>query len=127
MFTPDQLIKMTITELTAAYNELPGVKPIKKFETKLKGIERYVAAAPKVLAAAPKVLAAAPKVLAAAPKVPASEKGRGVSGRCRELILQGLPNSEIWSIIQPEFNLDDSKKYYPAWNRSDMARKSKTS
>lgn len=106
MLTTDQLTKMTIAELTAAYNALPGVKPIKKFETKLKGIERYVAAAPKV---------------------PASGKGRGVSGRCRELILQGLPNAEIWTLIQAEFNLDDSKKYYPSWNRSDMARKSKTS
>lgn len=50
-------------------------------------------------------------------------KIRGISGRCRELILSGKSNDEVWSIIKKEFDLSDDKKYYPHWNRTNMKKK----
>ena len=45
------------------------------------------------------------------------------SGRCRELILEGKTNEQAWLIIQKEFNLNNDKKHYPSWYRSQMKRK----
>lgn len=50
-------------------------------------------------------------------------KRESVSAACQRLIREGKSNNEVWLIIKAEFNLDDKKKYYPAWNRSMMARK----
>jgi len=44
------------------------------------------------------------------------------TGRCQELILEGLPDDKIWAIIKVEGNLEDKCKSYPAWNRSMMKR-----
>jgi hypothetical protein len=44
------------------------------------------------------------------------------TGRCQELILEGLSDSKIWEIIKVEGNLDNKCKTYPAWNRSMMKR-----
>ena len=51
------------------------------------------------------------------------EAARTVSTVARELIVAGKTNVEVWAIIQKEFGLDDSKKSYPAWYRSDCKRK----
>lgn len=51
------------------------------------------------------------------------EAARTVSTVARELIVAGKTNLEVWAIIQKEFDLDDSKKSYPAWYRSDCKRK----
>lgn len=40
-----------------------------------------------------------------------------------ELIMAGKTNAEVWAVIQPQFNLDDKKKGYPAWYRMNLARK----
>jgi hypothetical protein len=48
---------------------------------------------------------------------------RTVSAVARELIVAGKTNLEVWAVIQKEFDLDDSKKSYPAWYRSDCKRK----
>ena len=64
------------------------------------------------------------KKKAAAKKAADPKKDRvSVSSTCREMILAGKTNEQIWKVIQKEFNLDDSKKYYPAWNRSDMKKR----
>jgi hypothetical protein len=43
-----------------------------------------------------------------------------VSSTIRKLILDGLSNDEIWKIVQPQFDLSDSKKSYPAWYRREL-------
>lgn len=52
---------------------------------------------------------------------------RGVSAAIVKMILAGKSNEEIWNSVKVEFNLDDSKKYYPAWNRSNLRRLGKIS
>lgn len=51
------------------------------------------------------------------------EAARTVSTAARELIVAGKTNAEVWEVIKKEFDLDDSKKSYPAWYRSDCKRK----
>lgn len=65
-----------------------------------------------------------------APKAKASKKPEApkatketVSSVARDLIRKGLTNAQVFEALQKKFNLDDSKKGYPAWYRSDMARK----
>lgn len=77
-------------------------------------------------AAAPKAEKPAKKEAAAKPakkEATKREAARAVSTVARELIVAGKTNAEVWAIIQKEFNLDDSKKSYPAWYRSDCKRK----
>lgn len=58
-------------------------------------------------------------------------KGRGVvittahnvSNICREMIINGFTNEEVWDTIKDEFNLDDNKKYYPSWYRCELRRR----
>jgi hypothetical protein len=68
---------------------------------------------------------AAPKAKAKAAKKPAAPKAtkETVSSVARELIRAGKTNAEVFAVLQSKFNLDDSKKGYPAWYRSDLARK----
>ena len=75
----------------------------------------------KQAAAKPAKAKSAPK----AEKQPAAkrEAARTVSTVARELIVAGKTNLEVWAVIQKEFDLDDSKKSYPAWYRSDCKRK----
>lgn len=77
------------------------------------------AAAPKAEKPAKKEAAAKPAKKEAAKR----EAARTVSTVARELIVAGKTNVEVWAIIQKEFDLDDSKKSYPAWYRSDCKRK----
>ncbi len=58
----------------------------------------------------------------AAAKKPAGEKKASVASRIRELIKQGKDNKQVWAIVKPEFKLDDNKKHYPGWYRSQMNR-----
>lgn len=39
-----------------------------------------------------------------------------------DLIKEGKSNQEVWAIIQPMFNLEDKKKYYPSWYRCHLRR-----
>jgi len=69
---------------------------------------------------------AAPKRETAKPKKPKGSRilnTRTVSGFTRALILNGADNNEVWKQLKAEFNLDDSKRHYPAWYRSEMKRK----
>src|SRR5512139_552547 len=45
------------------------------------------------------------------------------AGLCRKLIADGLDNAAVWEIIAKQFNLDDTKRHYPSWYRSQMKRK----
>lgn len=63
---------------------------------------------------------AAPKGTKIATKTATS--GSTVSSRARELILAGKENADVFATLKAEFNLDDSKKHYPSWYRSEMRR-----
>ncbi len=41
----------------------------------------------------------------------------------RDLVKKGKNNAFIWGVIKKQFKLDDSKKWYPAWYRSDVKRR----
>lgn len=49
-------------------------------------------------------------------------RDRSVSRRCRELILEGKTDDEVWEVIKVELDLDDTKSHYPRWNRNQMKR-----
>ena len=51
------------------------------------------------------------------------ETRRTVSSAAREHILAGHDNKKVWELLKEEFDLDDSKKHYPSWYRSEMKRK----
>jgi hypothetical protein len=48
-----------------------------------------------------------------------------VSSLSRKLILDGKTNKEVWAVIKAKFKLEDNKKHYPAWYRSEMKRSGK--
>lgn len=52
---------------------------------------------------------------------------RRVSVVCRELIVAGKTNDEVWAAVKAEFKLDDGKKHYPAWYRGALRRQGKLS
>ena len=54
---------------------------------------------------------------------PQRQAGRTVSSVARELIVSGKSNDEVWKALKNEFKLDDGKKHYPAWYRSEAKRK----
>ncbi len=56
-------------------------------------------------------------------KPPKAEKKVSVSQAMRDLIIAGKTNDEVWAKVKEQFNLDDSKKHYPAWYRSDLKKK----
>jgi hypothetical protein len=64
------------------------------------------------------------KAAKAAPAEPAAPKVT-VASRCRELVLEGKTNQEIWAIVQPEFDLPAEKKSYPGWYRAQLKREGK--
>lgn len=78
-------------------------------------LEEKVVAEPKT---ASKIKKAAKKVAKAAKQAKVT-----VSSRARELILDGLANADVFAKLKDEFSLDDSKKHYPAWYRSELRRK----
>jgi hypothetical protein len=45
-----------------------------------------------------------------------------VSAVARALIRQGKSNEQVWETLKSQFKLDDSKKYYPTWYRSELKR-----
>ena len=67
-----------------------------------------------------KTAKAAPKGTKTVAKTATS--GSTVSSRARELILAGKKNADVFATLKAEFNLDDSKKHYPSWYRSEMRR-----
>lgn len=108
----------TKAAIHAEYVRLGGKKAISSFNTKDKLISALAEVTPPPPAPkAEKVEKAAP-----APKAVGVRKP-SISGRCCELIRKGLDNGAVWATVKKEFNLDDSKKHYPAWNRAMLLRK----
>ena len=121
--TEAQIELMSGGELAASYNALAqklGIGTIKKFTDRPTGIKRLLAIVNTAKAAAAKNASKPAKSAAKA------ERKASVSGTIQQLIVAGKSNVEIWGIIKPQFGLDESKKYYPAWNRSMMVRKGLT-
>ena len=58
-----------------------------------------------------------------AAKAEPKEPRRTVSSAAREHILAGHDNKKVFELLQSEFKLDDDKKSYPGWYRSEMKRK----
>lgn len=58
-------------------------------------------------------------------KIDIKGEKRTVSSVCRSLISMGKTNAEVWELVKAEFKLDDSKKHYPSWYRSEMTRSGK--
>ena len=54
-----------------------------------------------------------------------STSGKSISKIIQGMILSGMSNQQIWDVMKQQYGLDDSKKYYPAWNRSEMRRSGK--
>lgn len=69
------------------------------------------------------VVADKPKANGAAK--PDQERQPTVASVCRELLLAGKTNAEVWAVVQPQFSLDDAKKTYPSWYRSELRRQGK--
>lgn len=50
---------------------------------------------------------------------------RTIAQTVRALVGQGKSNADIWAELQRRFGLGEDKKWYPAWYRASMKRKSK--
>ncbi|CAB4143249.1 hypothetical protein UFOVP435_85 [uncultured Caudovirales phage] len=101
-----------------------AAKAASKTAAKKTKAEAPEAAKPVKTAATKAAAAKAPKVKAEKPATGEKKPRVSVSGRIRELILEGrLSDDKIFEKVQKEFNLDDKKRSYIAWNRSDMIRK----
>ena len=48
---------------------------------------------------------------------------KSIAATCRELILAGKTDDEIWPVLKKTFKMDDSKRRYIAWYRSEVKRK----
>lgn len=61
------------------------------------------------------------------PKAPQKQRAPStkvtVASEIRRMVKLDKSNGEIWAVIQPQFDLPDSKKWYPSWYRSEMKRK----
>ena len=134
--TEDQINDLTGPELVAAFNamsEMAKVKPIKKFSDRATADKRVRQLRKQVgvmflerdLADADTPPSAKAKRATSKPARPVVTRPETVSGRCQDLINQGLTNDAVWAVVQPEFKLGLEKRGYPAWNRSMMARKAK--
>jgi hypothetical protein len=63
--------------------------------------------------------AEAPKRNGKEPKPPRVSIG----GTIRELHAAGKTNAEIWAVVQPQFSMPDTKKWYVSWYIWDAKRK----
>lgn len=126
--TTAQLELMTIVQLTAFWNaNCAAVQrtPIKKFTDKAQGIKRCEELATFLRAKDSKLAKIARSETTPKAEKPAKSPRLTVSGVARELILQGLDNKAVWERLQEQFKLDDGKKHYPAWYRSELRRSGK--
>jgi hypothetical protein len=128
--TDAQIELMSGAQLTAFWNAncaRVGKTPIKKFTDRAQGIKRCTELASFLRKENGLTEPVTAEPVTAEPVIaePVKKAGRKptVSGTCQQLIRQGLSNAEIWIIVKEQFRLDDSKKYYPAWNRAMMVRK----
>lgn len=101
--TTAQVEAMTPAALVTLYNELAET-PVRKFSSRAAGVKRTL------------------EMIAT---YRAAQRPPTVASRCKELVLKGLSNSEIWEIVQPEFSMSDAKRSYPGWYRNSLKREGK--
>jgi hypothetical protein len=97
------------------YNLFIEKKSNKIFECQIAKAEAFV----KPAAAAPKATepeASKKNVSSKAPRV-------SVASFTRSLILEGKSNDAVWMELKKQFQLQEDKKHYPSWYRSEMKRK----
>ena len=124
--TENNKVKTFIVDLAAAEKSvshipIPVEPPVLKVPTK-KAPKATQPESPKI-----EELKVAPKESKKAVDKPerrgTHDRGRTVSSVARELILQGLDNNAVYGKLVDEFKLDETKKYYPAWYRSELRKK----
>jgi len=91
-------------------------------EEPVKVEEPVKAEEPKAAEPEAKVEKPAKKAKAPKAKEPKAERVT-VASTIRALVDQGKSNVEIWAVIQPQFGLDDDKRWYPGWYRNDYRKK----
>lgn len=101
-----------------------SLKPIKKTQSKP---QAETQAKPKAKPKAKQKAKAKPVVSDEheEPATTRSTSGKSISKIIQGMILKGMSNQQIWDVMKQQYGLDDSKKYYPAWNRSEMRRSGK--
>lgn len=99
--------------------EGPNKRPVKT-TTKPLTEAQYQAEANRIANEKPAKAAKAEKKVKAA-KTHAGEDS--VSAVMRQMLLAGKTNLEVWEHCQPLFNLDEKKRGYPAWYRTELKNK----
>ncbi len=66
---------------------------------------------------------AAQKEGAGAPAPAAPRRERSMSSVATEMVVAGKTNAEVFTALQEEFALPDSKRSYPAWYRNNAIKK----
>lgn len=125
--TESQIELLTGTQLAQAYNvlaEKANVAQIKKFTDRPTGIKRLLPVVRLVrdLLAASAAVKPSRKAKASTVKLEKQAKTESLSAAIRRMIGEGLNNDEIRAAL-PE--LDEARKHYPQWYRSEMARAAK--
>lgn len=133
-FTSMQFEQLTGPQLVKIYNDYAkflGEKPVKKFQTKAIGQKRTWDLMAKAIGKhdddqrKPEVVKPAKKVAAKKPKAK-TEKRVTISSMCRDMILDGATNEEIFKALQEnwgEERFGPDKRHYPAWYRGELRRK----
>jgi hypothetical protein len=122
--TAEMVNALTGPQLVIVYNvcaNLLGLDTVAKFSDRKAGAKRVM----KVLGDAQVKLATSEpstKKKTAAKKAGGAPKTESIAGTIKALIADGKSNDEIWSIVQPKFNMPDGHKHYPQWYRRQVAK-----
>jgi len=105
----ERLKSQTKTSVVHSTEDEDEVKPVKKAKA----------------AKSDKKAAKAERAAKAVKNVGADDTGKPVtvSSFMRGMILDGATNQEVWEAAQPLFGLDDKKRGYPAWYRTELKNK----
>ena len=49
--------------------------------------------------------------------------GITISSTCRNMVINGCTNEEIWDVLRRLFNAGENQRHYPAWYRAEVNRK----
>ena len=116
-----RLPTMSISELTAIYNQATGSQ-LKKFSTKADGVRRVGVEITAAIAVATPSAAAAPAPKAAAKQKKNSARPNSISAICRSLIAQGFNEQQAHKRMLEQFDIPASKLNYFRWNVNRMKR-----
>jgi len=140
-FTPSELEALTGPQLVSAYNEYAeflGEPVVKKFSTKpigqkrtwdlmAKAVRKCDSIQEEIRAKKSVQVQVKAKPKKAAKKKPVkADKEPTISDLCRNMILDGATNDEIFKALQAKYGeerFNEDKKHYPAWYRCELRRK----